>query len=162
MTTRLISLSDPDDGSDPLPPAAPLPVNAGSATAPSTRQHGGVLRFGDGTWIVITARTVVGREPWNDPAVVAGSAMGATIPGADGSVSRVHAEFAVTPTGFGLLDRGSLNGTHVRDPDASTWVSVPADRPHPLRHGSSVSFGGRTCRFEPLDDDPSHASAADS
>jgi hypothetical protein len=151
VTTRIISLTDPDDESDPLPPPTPLPVVGAPAAGVAPTRIGGVLVFAEGEWIIVTTRTVVGREPWNDPDVVAGTVVGMVIPGADGAVSRVHAELEPTMHGLTVLDRGSLNGTLVLDPGATAWLAVEAGVPRAVAHGAALSFGGRSCRLERLD-----------
>jgi len=150
MTTRIISLHDIDDD-DPLPPPSPLPIH-GSDSVGTTPQRGGVLVFDNGTVVVVTQTTVVGRDPASDPRVAAGHLHGAVLTGADMVVSRAHAEVQVASDGVAVVDRRSTNGTHWRRMGTEQWQQLEPDVPTALRHGDGLSFGGLTCRFEPLGD----------
>lgn len=153
MTTRIISLRDVDDD-DPLPPPTPLPVHGPPLAAPVPAE-GGVLVFQDGSVVVVAHTTVVGRDPVADPRVVAGQMHGAVLAGADLVVSRRHAELRLSSGGVDLVDLGSTNGTMVKRAHDDAWTRLDPQVTTPLQHGDQVSFGGLTCRFEPLRDRPS-------
>ena len=150
MTTRIISLHDFDDD-DPLPPPAPLPVH-GRTEVGATPQQGGVLVFDNGSVVVVTQTTVVGRDPASDPRVAAGHLHGAVLTGADMVVSRAHAEVQVANDGVAVVDRRSTNGTQWRRAGSEGWQQLEPGVPMTLHHGDGLSFGGLTCRFEPLGD----------
>jgi hypothetical protein len=151
VTTRIISLHDLGD--EPLPPPRPLPLTGGPpAKVPSPL--GGALVFHDGSVIVITKTTVLGRDPESDPRVAEGTIHGAVLTGADLVVSRIHAELQVSEAAVALVDRQSSNGTLTRRSSDQPWQRLQPGIPALLQPGDEVSFGGLTCRFDALHDLP--------
>lgn len=151
MNTRLFSLREFDDEDDPLPIPAPLPVIGDAPPAGPTRT-GGALVFRDGSAMVITHRTVIGRDPTADDRVKRGEVAGALLHGGDLVVSRAHAEIAVSTDGVAVVDLGSTNGTMVRRVDSDRWERLLPGVAQYLRPGDSVSFAGLECRFDLVND----------
>lgn len=152
MTTRIISLHDFDDD-DPLPPPTPLPLH-GRPLPPHPETLGGVLVFDDGSIIVVSDTTVVGRDPVADPRVASGQIHGAAITGADLVVSRAHAELRVLRSHVEVRDMRSTNGSLLQRCGSNTWQLLEPDTPVMLGRGDHLSFGGLICRFDMLHEAP--------
>jgi hypothetical protein len=108
----------------------------------------GLLVFDDGATYTVDAEYLVGRMPDVDERVRNGSLRSIAIEDRSGAVSRVHAEVRVDGWDVMLVDNRSRNGTHVAEPGAAAWTTVPAGRSHRLTPGTRVRLGGRTFLFE--------------
>ena len=120
-------LNDPS-GSACITCGAPL---AGQALREGPRPPLGVLALDDGSAFVLDTGYVLGREPQQDPEVLAGSARPLKITDADGVVSRRHVRVSLVGWDIQVVDLGSANGTFVQfpgDPHAA-----PAHRTPPAR-----------------------------
>ena len=79
-------------------------------------------------------RYALGKEPW-----VIGRGEDCDLRTSESSVSRRHARIDPTPTGFGVTDMGSTNGTYLND--------APAAAQCPLRDGDYLRVGNCIYRF---------------
>ena len=113
----------------------------------------GVLVVGDGSVFTLDSDYVIGRDPYDDPAVAAGSRP-LVVTDESRSVSRVHAEVQLHGWDVLVVDRGSRNGTFVLAHGATEWTPVGAE-PLVVPPGGTVAVGDRTMVFE------SHHRAAD-
>jgi hypothetical protein len=108
----------------------------------------GLLVFDDGATYTVDAEYLVGRMPDVDERVRNGSLRSIVIEDRSGAVSRVHAEVRVDGWDVMLVDSRSRNGTHIAEPGAAAWSTVPAGRSHRLTPGTRVRLGSRTFLFE--------------
>ncbi|WP_280502807.1 FHA domain-containing protein [Nocardia farcinica] len=103
----------------------------------------GVLVLDDGTSYALDTDCVLGREPEQTGAVRRG-ARPIRLPDRSGGMSRVHAEIRRVDWVVPVVDRGSANGTHVKQPGRPDWVRAVPGHPVVLRPGAQVLIGGRT------------------
>ena len=146
----------------PEPPPAPaepfaaprLPVAAAAAAAPEApRQRPGgksigVIVFEDGTSYALDKDYIIGREPENDAAVVAGRAGPLVVDDAERSISRVHAELRLFGSELQIVDRGSTNGTYVWSDTNADWVRLVPNQVASVKPGGWVAVGSRSFVFE--------------
>jgi hypothetical protein len=108
----------------------------------------GVLVFDDGTTYTLDAGYVIGREPEDDPRVMAGRARPLVLDDPDRGVSRHHAEVVLDGWDVLIVDRGSTNGTFVYDDVSERWERLARDVPFALAPSMRVALGKRTFVFE--------------
>ncbi len=108
----------------------------------------GNLVFGDGRMLALDASYVIGRDPRRDPQVEDGSLRGFPLEDPDQVLSRVHVEVRLTDWDVELVDRGSANGTFVRDGDGGEWRRLEPDLPFQLRSGCEARFGSHRFTFD--------------
>jgi len=130
----------PQQATAPLPPTLPNRPAATVPTAATRAPQGVVLVFDDGTRLVPGDYGLLGRAP-----VAAPGEHAQLVPLGDPSmlISKVHAEFGATASGFWIADRGSTNGTEVRHPDGRV-EPLRAGVRTALAVGSVVTVGGRS------------------
>ncbi|MEU8897382.1 FHA domain-containing protein [Nocardia sp. NPDC048505] len=107
----------------------------------------GLLLFDDGTIIILDADCVLGREPEHSAAARRG-ARPVRLEDASGGMSRTHAEIRLVDWDVTVLDCGSANGTHLRNPGHPDWIRVTPGHRHPLRPGAQILLGARTATFD--------------
>ncbi|HMK13074.1 MAG TPA: FHA domain-containing protein [Acidimicrobiales bacterium] len=144
----------------PEPPPAPAeafaaPAAAAAAAAvpdgPSAAPGGksiGVIVFEDGTSYALDKDYIIGREPENDAAVVAGRAGPLVVDDAERSISRVHAELRLFGSELQIVDRGSTNGTYVWSDTNADWVRLVPNQVASVKPGGWVAVGSRSFVFE--------------
>jgi len=108
----------------------------------------GVLVFSSGVSHPLDSDLVVGRDPAHDERVRAGEAVALELASESLRLSRVHAELRLQGWDVALVDRGSLNGTHIWQPQTQQWQRLAPDTPHVLDPGAEMAFGDVTARFE--------------
>ncbi len=114
----------------------------------------GVLLLDDGAAFVLDTGYVLGREPQQDPDVLAGTARPLKITDADGVVSRRHVRVALVGWDIQVTDLGSANGTYVQFPGDPQLHQLAAHHPVAIRPGAQVTMGRRWFRVETLRPDP--------
>jgi hypothetical protein len=133
-------------------PAAAAVAAAASAApeAPSapTGKSIGVIVFEDGTSYALDKDYIIGREPENDAAVVAGRAGPLVVDDAERSISRVHAELRLFGSELQIVDRGSTNGTYVWSDTNADWVRLVPNQVASVKPGGWVAVGSRSFVFE--------------
>ncbi len=118
------------------------------------RPAAGVLMFSDELSQRVECTIVIGRQPAHDPRVAAGMALGLAIDDRALMLSRVHAEVCLDGWDVMLIDRGSVNGTFIREPGRS-WHRLTAEVPELLVHGAEIRFGAVEATFAALPRSPS-------
>jgi uncharacterized RDD family membrane protein YckC len=136
------------DGSRPTPPPPPPPLSppedtrtgATPATAPATAPPRWEVAFDTGERFEVSGLTLVGRRPEPRPGEPVRRLV--TLPSADMSLSKTHAQFQVVPDGaLVVMDRGSTNGSILVR--AGVAKPLAGGRPATLRDGDRVRFGDR-------------------
>jgi FHA domain len=137
------------------PFAAPAPAAAAAAAAVPETGGGspsgksiGVIVFEDGTSYALDKDYIIGREPENDAAVVAGRAGPLVVDDAERSISRVHAELRLFGSELQIVDRGSTNGTYVWSDTNADWVRLVPNQVASVKPGGWVAVGSRSFVFE--------------
>lgn len=123
----------------PVAPAAAPPVPAPPAAAPGRRGY--ELRLDSGEVVQVTGNGVIGRRPRADEGEQLDHVVGVDDPSR--SMSRTHAAFGVADGIFWVADRGSANGTFLRDP-AGTWHQLEPGTRYPVAPGGVVRLGERS------------------
>ncbi|WP_162616511.1 RDD family protein [Xylanimonas allomyrinae] len=113
------------------PPPGKLPVRLMRAPVRPVR-----LVLPDGTSVVVTGPSLVGRDP---QAETGGWAL-VPLDDPGRSVSKTHAELDVDPDGLWVTDRGSTNGTVVAEPGRPLRAAAPGTRTR-VPHGSRLHLG---------------------
>jgi hypothetical protein len=113
---------------------------------PGTRPPLGVLVFDDGSIFQLDSDYVIGRDPVQSAAVVAGKARPLCVVDDAGIVSRAHAALQLDGWRVLLTDLGSANGTRIRHRDHDTGQQLPPHVSAELFPGSHVDLGG--CGFQ--------------
>jgi hypothetical protein len=108
----------------------------------------GVIVFDDGTTFTLDSDYVMGREPENDPAVLAGTARALAMEDPERTVSRVHAGLVIDGWTVKAVDRGSANGTFIAGPGEDDWVPLIPNRPTAIKPGTRVRLGQRVLLFD--------------
>ena len=108
----------------------------------------GVVVLDDGSSVPLRHDVVVGREPFDHPRVIDGTADPAVLDDAGRSVSRWHAQIRLEGWDVVLVDEGSTNGTFVWDAANSNWQRLTEGRGVALTPGTRVAFGRRSGVFE--------------
>ncbi|MFB8275652.1 FHA domain-containing protein [Nocardia colli] len=107
----------------------------------------GLLLLDDGTSFVLDNDCVLGREPEHADAVARG-ARPVRLEDASGGMSRAHAEIRLIDWDVTVVDGGSTNGTHVRQPAHQDWTRAIPGHPVKLTPGAQVQLGGRVVTFD--------------
>lgn len=108
----------------------------------------GVIVFDDGTTFTLDSDYVLGREPENEPSVLAGTARPLAIEDAERTVSRVHAGLVIDGWSVKAIDRGSANGTFIAGPGEDDWIPLIPNRPTAIKPGTRVRLGQRILLFD--------------
>jgi hypothetical protein len=140
-------LSDPS-ASACITCGAPLAGQAPLREGP--RPPLGVLALDDGSAFVLDIGYVLGREPQQDPEVLAGAARPLKITDADGVVSRRHVRVSLVGWDIQVVDLGSANGTFVQFPGDPQLHQITAHHPVVITPGTQVTMGRRWFRVESL------------
>jgi hypothetical protein len=143
----------PPAPAEPFAAPAPAAVAAAAAAAPeapsgATGKSIGVIVFEDGTSYALDKDYIIGREPENDAAVVAGRAGPLVVDDAERSISRVHAELRLFGSELQIVDRGSTNGTYVWSDTNADWVRLVPNQVASVKPGGWVAVGSRSFVFE--------------
>ncbi|WP_067836863.1 FHA domain-containing protein [Nocardia lijiangensis] len=107
----------------------------------------GLLLLDDGTSYVLDSDCVLGREPDNSEAARRGSRP-IRVDDASGGMSRTHAEIRLKDWDVTVVDSGSANGTHIRQPGHQDWTRALPGHPVILQPGAQILLGGRTATFD--------------
>ncbi|MFI6169681.1 FHA domain-containing protein [Nocardia sp. NPDC051052] len=107
----------------------------------------GLLLLDDGTSFVLDNDCVLGREPEHADAVARG-ARPVRLEDASGGMSRAHAEIRLIDWDVTVVDGGSTNGTHIRQPGHQDWTRAIPGHPVKLTPGAQVQLGGRVVTFD--------------
>lgn len=107
----------------------------------------GLLLLDDGTSFVLDNDCVLGREPEHAEAVARG-AHPVRLEDASGGMSRAHAEIRLIDWDVTVVDGGSTNGTHIRQPGHQDWTRAIPGHPIKLTPGAQVQLGGRVVTFD--------------
>lgn len=121
------------------PTAAPVPPPAVPAAAPGRRGY--VLTLDSGEVVQVTGTGVIGRRPRADEGEQLDHVVGVDDPSR--SMSRTHAAFGIADGVFWVSDRGSANGTFLRDA-AGTWHRLEPGTRYPVAPGGVVRLGERS------------------
>jgi hypothetical protein len=108
----------------------------------------GVIVFDDGTTFTLDSDYVLGREPENDPSVMAGTARPLIMADPDRTVSRVHAGLVLDGWNVKAVDRGSANGTFIAAAGDDNWVALLPNKPTAIKPGTRVRVGQRVFLFD--------------
>ncbi|WP_454197490.1 FHA domain-containing protein [Nocardia sp. Marseille-Q1738] len=106
----------------------------------------GVLLLDDGTSFVLDNDCVLGREPEYAEAVARG-ARPVRLEDSSGGMSRAHAEIRLMDWDVTVVDGGSTNGTHIRQPGHQDWIRAIPGHPVTLLPGAQIQLGGRVLTF---------------
>ncbi|WP_338758790.1 FHA domain-containing protein [Nocardia vulneris] len=107
----------------------------------------GLLLLDDGTSFVLDADCVLGREPEHAEAVSRG-ARPVRLEDRSGGMSRAHAEIRLVDWDVTVVDGGSTNGTHIRQPGHQDWSRAIPGHPVKLIPGAQVQLGSRVVTFD--------------
>lgn len=107
----------------------------------------GVLLLDDGTSFVLDNDCVLGREPEYAEAVARG-ARPVRLDDSSGGMSRAHAEIRLIDWDVTVVDGGSTNGTHIRQPGRQDWIRAIPGHPVTLLPGAQIQLGGRVLTFD--------------
>lgn len=107
----------------------------------------GLLLLDDGTSFVLDADCVLGREPEHAEAVSRG-ARPVRLEDRSGGMSRAHAEIRLVDWDVTVVDGGSTNGTHIRQPGHQDWSRAIPGHPVKLVPGAQVQLGSRVVTFD--------------
>ncbi|MGK8558028.1 FHA domain-containing protein [Nocardia gipuzkoensis] len=107
----------------------------------------GVLLLDDGTSFVLDSDCVLGREPEYAEAVARG-ARPVRLDDSSGGMSRAHAEIRLIDWDVTVVDGGSTNGTHIRQPGRQDWIRAIPGHPVTLLPGAQIQLGGRVLTFD--------------
>ncbi|TQM33133.1 FHA domain-containing protein [Nocardia bhagyanarayanae] len=107
----------------------------------------GLLLLDDGTSYVLDSDCVLGREPDHSEAARRG-ARPIRVDDASGGMSRTHAEIRLKDWDVTVVDSGSANGTHIRQPGQQDWTRAIPGHPVILQPGAQILLGGRTATFD--------------
>lgn len=108
----------------------------------------GVLLLDDGSTFRLDVDYVIGREPQQDPEVVAGTVRPLRVSDSDGVVSRRHARVALVGWDVHVIDLGSANGTYVQLPGDPQRHQLVANQHVAVQPGTQVTIGRRWFRYE--------------
>lgn len=108
----------------------------------------GIVVFDDGTTYTLDTDYVLGREPENDPSVIAGTARALAVADPDRTVSRVHAGLVIDGWNVKALDRGSANGTFIAGPGDDNWVPLIPYQPTAIKPGTRIRVGQRVLIYD--------------
>ncbi|GAA1548950.1 hypothetical protein GCM10009827_081700 [Dactylosporangium maewongense] len=108
----------------------------------------GVLLLDNGMTLRVDTDYVVGREPAQDPDVLARRARPLRIADSHGGISRRHLRVKLAGWEVRVVDLGSANGTYLQAPGEAEAHRVPPGDSTVLRPGSKVLFGRRWLRYE--------------
>lgn len=108
----------------------------------------GLLLLDDGNQFVLDTDLVLGREPEHAEAVVSRGAQPVRLEDRSGGMSRAHAEIRLIDWDVTVVDGGSTNGTHIRQPGHEEWVRAIPGHPVKLMPGAQVLLGGRVVTFD--------------
>jgi hypothetical protein len=140
------------------PPPAPLfsesgPNGAGATepvvSAPPASNGIGALTLDDGTTFTLDTDYLVGRDPRQDPEVIAGVVKALRVADPDGVISRRHARITVVAGQVRVFDLGSANGTFMELPGDPQRHRLTAGEPTVLTAGARVIMGRRWLRYDP-------------
>ncbi|QBS45473.1 hypothetical protein DMB37_00950 [Nocardia sp. CS682] len=107
----------------------------------------GLLLLDDGTSFVLDNDCVLGREPEHAEAVARG-ARPVRVADHSGGMSRAHAEIRLIDWDVTVVDGGSTNGTHIRQPGHQDWTRAIPGHPVKLTPGAQIQLGGRVATFD--------------
>ncbi|WP_067465007.1 FHA domain-containing protein [Nocardia amamiensis] len=107
----------------------------------------GVLLLDDGTSFVLDNDCVLGREPEYAEAVARG-ARPVRLDDSSGGMSRAHAEIRLIDWDVTVVDGGSTNGTHIRQPGRPDWIRANPGHPVTVLPGAQIQLGGRVLTFD--------------
>lgn len=125
-----------------------MPVDQTQPLLDVVRPPLGMLVLDDGMSFLLTADSVIGRDPENSEAAQRGLAP-LTIEDGTGGMSRAHAEILLVDWDVTIVDRGSTNGTSVRPPGYPERIRLQPGRPMVLVQGAEIRLGNRGMRLEP-------------
>jgi hypothetical protein len=120
----------------------------GQTPQPGPRPPLGALILDDNSVLMLDADAVVGRDPAQDPSVMAGEAHPLRIVDEEMTVSRIHARVHLEGWRVWLVDLGSANGTRILPPSARGEQMLEPNRPVPLQGGTRVFVGTQGFRYE--------------
>ncbi len=108
----------------------------------------GVAVLDDGSTYVLDGDYVIGREPEEDPEVLAGRVRRLAVNDPERTVSRVHARIELQGWDVNVRDSNSSNGTYVAQPGATEWTRLTPHETITIRPGARLLVGDRTFVFE--------------
>lgn len=126
-----------------------MPVDQTQPLAEVIRPPLGMLVLDDGMTFMLAADAVVGRDPDHSDAARAGL-VPLRIDDSSGGMSRAHAEIRLVAWDVTVVDRGSTNGTRVRNPGYRDWIRLQPNQPMTLAPGAEIMLGNRVLRLEPV------------
>ncbi|WP_344138572.1 FHA domain-containing protein, partial [Luedemannella flava] len=109
----------------------------------------GALTLDDGTVFALDTDYLIGRDPRQDPEVIAGVVKSLRVADPDGVISRRHARITVVAGQVRVFDLGSANGTFMELPGDPQRHRLTAGEPTVLTPGARVIMGRRWLRYDP-------------
>ncbi len=108
----------------------------------------GVVVLDIGSSFVVDEDCLLGRRPELDDEVITHRLRPVRLDDSSNTLSRAHAEIRLHNWDVLIVDRGSSNGTHVKEPAAQEWRVLVPHQPFVLRSGAQVRIGTRTFTFQ--------------
>ena len=128
-----------DDLPAPPPPAPPRPPV--DETIALTERFSALVAD-NGARTLLDRPYVFGREPQQDPSVIAGEASPVRFEDPEHLISRIQAYVFVDGLTVTIEDAGSANGTYISAPGAAEWTRLDSE-PARLPVGWSIRMGRR-------------------
>lgn len=108
----------------------------------------GVLVLDDGATFAVDHDYVIGREPEYSELVQSGEARPLVLEDSSLRLSREHARIRLRDWEVCVEDAHSANGTRIKVPDSSEWITLKPDIPTPIAPGTWIGLSDRELLFQ--------------